>query len=47
MAMKAKQIFEKNKITNDDKNAVLFSTLGLFHFKKSENNLGKKELEKA
>ena len=47
MAAKAKEIFEKNKITDDDENAVLFSTLGMYHFKKGENELAKKELERA
>ena len=47
MAVKAKEIFEKNKITDDDKNAVLFSTLGMYHFKKGETELSKKELERA
>lgn len=47
MAAKAKDIFERNKITDDDENAVLHSTLGLYHYKKGEMESAKKELEKA
>ena len=46
-ASKAKEIFEKNKIMEDDENAVLFSALGCFHFKKGENDNAKRELERA
>jgi len=46
-ASKAKEIFEKNKIVDDDVNAVLFSSLGWYHFKKGDNESAKKELERA
>jgi len=46
-AKKAKEIFEKNKIMDDDENAVLYSSLGCYYFKKGEMDCAKKELERA
>lgn len=46
-AMKAREIFEKNKITDDDENAILHSTLGFYHFKKGDFDSSRKELERA
>jgi len=46
-AMKARDIFERNKIKEDDENAVLFSTLGYYHYKKGDYDSAKKELERA
>lgn len=46
-ACKAKEIFEKNKIMDDDENAVLFSSLGCYHFKKGDYENAKRELERA
>lgn len=46
-ATKAREIFEKNKISDDDENAVLFSSLGMYYFRKGDYDSAKKELERA
>ena len=47
IATRSKELYERNRIINDEENSIIFSTLGYLHFNKGEDDRARETLEKA